>query len=243
MKNFLLSFFTLTCSLLISKPTVFQLSYSGSGSHLLNLYVAKLLNTDIHILGSNGIKPYSKYNELFQLTHNPDAPRYFRTHTSRPIHIMTDRESKLIFVLRDYKECFFHQMHNEQFSRGTENQIARFPKNMEEYFQLLQFYHDYKGKKLLVHYESLLQDPLSEIARVATFLDKDEVDIPSFVREIDQLKKTIYKLYPGTSRSRGKSATYHQDAFRKPMLMRRMETKVAEKYPKLHRLYLCRYKR
>jgi hypothetical protein len=83
---------------------IVQLSYAGSGSHLMNLYLSKLLDTNVLVIDSHTIRPLVNFNAKFGLSHNPEVPTYYRTHFIDKV----DSSAFLIVLLRDYKEFFFH---------------------------------------------------------------------------------------------------------------------------------------
>lgn len=217
---------------------LYQLCYSGSGSHLMNLYVARLLNTDVTIIRKDKVLAYDKFNHLFHLTNNPRAPKYYRTHFSQKVP--KDEKSFLLLLLRDYKECFFHEIINGMLKGSISQEFSKFPKNMNSYFENIHFFDEWEGDKLILYYEDFLFDPLPELQKLHNELGLNVKDLPALILRAKEESRNIFKLYPGRAHSRGKSTDYHMKSRSKEVAYQ-MNKKVKEHYPDLFDQYLFRY--
>ncbi len=221
-------------------PGIYQLNYSGTGSHLLNLYISQLLQTDVNIISHEYSGPYKKFNELFHLEHNPSYPTFYRTHFLTKIPKNEEAESILIVLVRDFKESFFHQVNNKQISASLKEALAKFPNNMREYFEILRFYEDWQGEKILLYYEDLLENPeiaCKSLGKIFS-LPVDQVSVACDKGK--RLKHRIFSIYPGNANSKGKDTQYHSSKHSQKVI-EEMNSKVKIRYPEISKKYLKRY--
>ena len=173
----------------------YLLSYPRSGNTWLRYCIEVLTNKrTIGYLSSDdkdsGVLPKNRTNE---------EPILIKRHETSDI-----KEGKLILIVRNYKEVIIR--HNsvktimEDYSSN----------NRVTYLKLLDFYHTYKGKKMIVYYEDLIGDLKNTIEKVLNFLGLevgfDSID--DFFSNIEEHKLKSLSIY-GESKTKGKTTIYH----------------------------------
>ena len=175
----------------------YLLSYPRSGNTWLRYCIEVLTNNrTIGYLGSDakdsGVLPKNRTNE---------KPILIKRHETSDI-----KEGNLILIVRNYKEVIIR--HNsvktimEDYSSN----------NRVTYLKLLNFYHTYKGKKMIIYYEDLIDDLKNTIDKVLNFLGL-EVSIDSiddFFSNIEEHKLKSLSIY-GESKTKGKTTIYHSN--------------------------------
>lgn len=235
---FLLSFTIFRSSNAESRfDQIIQLSSGGAGSHLLNLYIAKILDTDVNVLSSKGVKPYKRINDKFSLSHNEALPTFMRSHN--PGAIDQNEKNLLIVLVRDYKEVFFHKLSNCSEKCYKENG-RHFPSFIENYFDILSFYDNWEKDKVMVYYEDLITDPVAALTPIFEALEIIDSSLNDKIEATYRLSKEIFQIYPGSAYSRGKSLHFHSEK-RSLELIKKMDAKVAVIYPDLFEKYLTQY--
>ncbi|MBI5273686.1 MAG: hypothetical protein HY860_01365 [Chlamydiales bacterium] len=240
----LMVFFVIISCYLQGYEEINCLSFSGSGSHLFNLYIAQLLDTDINVRNKKGEYKYTRLNQYFQLSYNPNYPPFYRTHFIETIKTQNPDDILLILLLRDYKECFFHQIKNGQilFGRYKINRhISIFNETMKQYFKDLNFFHQWQGEnKIIIYYEDLITTPSIALAELAQHLQMDATQLENCIEKVNQIKNDVFKIYPGAAPSRGKDIHFHAKKHNKE-LMKVFDLVVQQSYDEFCQTYLKRY--
>ena len=131
-------------------------------------------------------------------------------------------QGKHILILRNYKECI--PRHNNVTSKltdlnlivnGIEAQHHSF--SLTYYLSLLNDYHNYKGEKLLLYYEDLInKETIKEsLIKLINFLDGDVTLIDTFLNTYEERSnecKILYKPLGGSKSPAGQSI-FHSKVF------------------------------
>lgn len=114
-----------------------------------------------------------------------DEPIIVKRHEIIPNEITVN--DKVIFLLRDYKECIWNSMGCKYDS---------FEKEYLKYIQLLEFFHNFKGDKRLFYYDDIFQN-YHFIFNLLYFLNRyDDIEkIIDFVDDIEIHKSNCFGVY------------------------------------------------
>lgn len=223
----------------------FLLTYARSGTNLTSCYLQYLTGKPIKFLfdehtflAENRLKVPLDYSKLI----------LYRTHFPKDLKKIDKQNNKLLYILRNFKESLFR--HNYQQFENPEAFLAFFKKNdpvVQEYMDGLEIYDAWEPTlRLLIHYEDLLNHPMSVISEVLAFFDEP---IPShltdaLLKEISAKTLASYDKQHknvGGSHSKGKDLLYHTR--RLPFdILRDIDAVVESNYPVLWKNYLNIYK-
>ncbi|VAW69033.1 hypothetical protein MNBD_GAMMA10-3149 [hydrothermal vent metagenome] len=115
-----------------------------------------------------------------------------------------DADQPLIVVVRNYKECIVRNRYD------LSEREFDFPQEHPVYLEPLRYYHNFKGSKLLIYYETLMQFPERIIADLASFLKLSEKVSDDFLNDYQAHFKHSLKGYPG-SQTGGKKISCHAE--------------------------------
>jgi len=128
--------------------------------------------------------------------------------------IRTNPLSKLVFIIRNYKESVVkHIMIDHAASKDSFNRIKEGLKSM--YLPPLQVYDECQMDKLFIEYENLTDDDTLRIEckRICDFFDVEKSDqiINRFMDNIEQLREQSKILYRriGPTETDGKTNIFH----------------------------------
>lgn len=144
---------------------------------------------------------------------------------------------KLIFLLRNYKECLIRQ--NKDYNTVIIGK-SKGPYNYMENIKEFDKWPD--DKKLLIYYENLLTNPKNELLKCVNFLDLNEEKLDDFMSKFDFYKQKsieVYDLKYGSA-SKGKDLLYHSK-MRKKEKMKVWDEEIEKHHPKMFEKYLKRY--
>jgi len=172
------------------------LSYPRSGNHLVRFFIELL--TEVPTYGCKGNKnDIEIYKNIFteevpfNITDFDKKDCYFKYHRPPPKNIHTN---KIILIIRNPKEVLLR--HND--FKLTINGSG-YPYDV--YFRNLEFFNNYKGKKLLLYYEDIITSKKKFINTLYEFLDVNNLEKKTYVlSNIDKLYKLSSK---GTNREWG----------------------------------------
>lgn len=161
-------------------------SYPRSGSHWIAYIIRNCFNySSIH----------NRKKTLFKEKKNPNGA-LIKCHGTIPADFSNKLE-KLILVVRNPKECIVRNLNIKEKSLTLQNFIAEVDKRRPNYAELLKFYKNFKGPKMIVYYEDALIDINKTLLRLAKFLELDKSYVAEFkknlVKHIENSKKSLKK--------------------------------------------------
>jgi hypothetical protein len=222
----------------------FLLTYARSGTNLTSCYLQYLTGKPIKFLFDENT--FLAENRL-NIPLDYSKPILYRTHYAKDMKKIDNRNNKLLYVLRNFKECILR--HNYLQIKSSEEFQNLFKKNdviVRDYMKGLEIYNDWEpSMRLLVHYEDLLTDPVSTMAQILAFFEEP---IPAHLtaaslKEINA--KTLASYHKqhknvGGSHSKGEDLLYHTRDF--PLdVLRDIDASVESNYPVLWTNYLKKY--
>jgi hypothetical protein len=170
-------------------------------------------------------------------THGPAIA--YKSHWYEPW--MGDRFGRLIFLVRNYKECMVRQ-----FGPNVQDILASMsgdgsPEGTRlDYLHLLQSYDAWPKEKMLVYYESLVTNPLPEIIRMTSFLGVAGPAVAEFLNHLDQHQARSVRCYSPGSMTGGQGTSFHA-ARLTPAERTRLDGQMQARRPDLFERYLRRY--
>ncbi len=167
------------------------LSYPRSGNHLCRFFIE--LISEIPTYGcKRNIKDIEIHRNIFDehvpfnIPDNVDnTDSYFKYHSPPPNHINVQN---LILIVRNPKEVLLRHSH----SKLSFNIF-------ESYFENIEFYNNYNGKKLLLFYEDIITNKNEFINILYNFLDINNPEKKNYVLS------NIDKLYDLSSKGKNRS--------------------------------------
>ena len=177
---------------------------------------------------------------------------------SRKLKLNDNNLPPMIFVLRDYKDCVYRQAITHGRSRYSnknlsEKDILTLYKSglysqiqQGGYIPTLKYFHNYKGKKMLIKYEDLMDDE-SGIQKVLQnlniFLEVENNDnIIKFLDKIDihtQNSINNYQRY-FVSNTKGKNKDFYKNIVSEE-IFKKIDKMVKNSHPTLFEKYLDSY--
>jgi hypothetical protein len=117
----------------------------------------------------------------------------------------------VIFLLRDYQECIWNSMNCKW---------EKFKPEFVKYWNLLKFYNDFRGHKILVKYDDLIKNPKTYISILLIFLGFDpfelifneDNDFNKFLVDYDTHREKCFSIYKNSINTRnGESLTFTKE--------------------------------
>jgi hypothetical protein len=164
------------------------LSYPRSGNHLVRFFIELLTETP-----TMGCKENKNDTPIYQNTFPVPIPfcigRYDTSDVYHKYHTPPPEATELLFILRNPKEVLLrHSMY--QYNQEL----------YDSYFELIQYYDAFQGKKILFYYEDILTNKKEFIEQLSVFIHAKESKKQFVLQNIDRL----YELSKqGTGRSWG----------------------------------------
>ena len=156
------------------------MSYPRSGNHLLRFFIELL--TEIPTYGCKGNSNDKEiYKNVFPekvpfniSKHFDKKDCYFKYHSTPPKNI---RPNKIILIIRNPKEVLLRH-----------NNYKLNINSYETYFKNIDFYNNYKGKKLLLYYEDIITNKKKFINTLYEFLAVNNLEKKNYILlHIDKL--------------------------------------------------------
>lgn len=172
-------------------------------------------------------------------------PIMFKSHRYTGTNVGIEAPSKMIALVRDYKECIpRHFKEQSKFKNlfdmfvaetvGTKNETGA------DYISILQAYEERKGPKYLLHYEDLILKPKETIKNLAKFLELENKYLDEVLNNYEKHRGMGLKSYHARSFTKGNDIKFHQKSIDKNTLQK-MTTYLRQTYPQLFKTYLRRY--
>jgi hypothetical protein len=209
----------------------YLLSYPRSGNTWMRYCLESLSNE--RTVGYIG--PHCEF-ESGVLEKNRNESDYFLIKRHRAEEIPNTHENKLVFLVRSFEDVLIR--HNE----GKKITIIENTNGTSiRYIDLVKFYDNFIGEKILVYYEDFMIDPRKEVERVLDFLNldvnKDKID--DYFLNIDDHKSKSIGIY-GASTTKGNLNIRHSS------ILSEKERKngrdfLIRNYSSIYNKYLSRY--
>ena len=172
----------------------------------------------------------------------------WRTHETRFIRNLDPNTSRLLLVIRNYKECITKAyLQGINFTPSqVRNCIVNGEAEFNHYIDNLNYYNSWPNDetKLIIYYEDLISQPRVEICKILDFFGEQDADVDGFFANYDYWSKRIldsYKKQHGAQHSSGgNKAIYHSKDF--PIsILQEIDRSIQVHYPVLWEKYLNRY--
>jgi hypothetical protein len=219
-----------------SFPLNYLVSIPRSGSTWIRYFVECLTQRNtIGYVGSSQIEsgiftnliPMVHMNKITETT-DENVPILIKRHDKYGIE--RNDSARVIFAMRDYKECLLRD------SANLEELLAK----LRSYGDILDFYDKFDGDKMLVKYESMIENQGEIIESVLRFLNKfDEKKLENFLRDIESHKTNCLDIY-GESKTMGKTKKHHQLKFNNSIIDY-CDNYMKDNHPNLWNKYLKTY--
>jgi len=144
--------------------------------------------------------------------------------------------TKLILLLRNYKECIMRQNNNYEDSILPKQKRFNYMEN------IIEFETWPKENGLVVYYEDLIVNPKTVLKQCIDFLKLNGDGIDEFIDKHDHYKQKSIEVYDKLmgSSSKGKDLSFHSDKKSKEFL-KQWDNKIKEKHLDMFNKYLIRY--
>ena len=110
---------------------------------------------------------------------------------------------KVVFLLRDYKECIWNSM---------DCKWEKFESEFVKYWNLIKFFDNFEGEKLLLHYEDLSE---YWIHVLLDFLKVDDSGVTNFFENIEHHREISFSIYNNTINTKnGEIPTFTDEELR-----------------------------
>ena len=227
---------------LISREVI--LTYPKSGT---NLTICT-----IQILTRRPVEYYTQaMTNRLQLELDRTKTPLWRSHEAKYIRNLDPNTSKLLLVIRNYKECIVRkvlQMDDPSFTPSKlRNCVVNNEADFRQYMDNLSYYNAWPNDetKLIIYYEDLISQPRVEISKILDFFGEQDADVDGFFADYDTWMQKImnsYKKQHGTQYSSGgNKEIYHSKNF--PVsILQEIDQSIENRYPELWEKYLNRYR-
>jgi len=196
-------------------------------------------------------EPFVVPDETFYGTHHIDKSKSPILHTHYPYHHLNayvHKGHKLILIIRNHKEYLLRRAKEKTKDKDEIIKKITTPFLVHQYMQYFKFYEAWEDdKRLLIHYEDLVNDFETVIKKVLDFIGEDDARLDRFVANIDYHKDKVMKIYnriyrkDGGAISGGKDVLFHSKDIPLPIL-HQIDSLIEKKYPHYWNAYLKRYK-
>lgn len=233
----------------------FNQSSQAESKEILLAYQRSGTNLTIGILQILARKPVNTFNPLdevnrLKLDLDHTKPPLWRTHTLEPLGNIDPYQSKLLILLRNYKECIVRNQKQELKQNIDPIHLRDIIVNGENdflnYINNLNYFDKWENEqtKLIIYYEDLIKHPEVEIPKLLAFFNEDEVNFEGFISDYDFWKEKIMGSYQNQHgleySSGGDKEIFHSKEF--PVgILREIDTHIKQQYPRLWERYLSRY--
>jgi hypothetical protein len=124
-----------------------------------------------------------------------------KTHGQNKEFCEENYHDKLIFMIRNYKECIPRQTKDYSFGEKFKSQLLNYKTNSDEhhfdYISVLEYYDKYEKDKIIIYYEDFISNTTTELLKVIKFIvgDIDEIKINQYIENIELHKKNSSDRY------------------------------------------------
>lgn len=155
---------------------------------------------------------------------------------------------KVVLLVRDYRECVLRH-HRDIWHAYPDPTTLLTDEGLEQpplwYIRNLQTFDKFQGNKLLLYYEDLVQQPMSTLSQLASFLALDPERTKAFLQDIKTHEAASVQVYKGgghrSESSFSKDLKYHAKTKLTPDQMKEFDEFYFSRYPEIANKYLTRY--
>ena len=155
---------------------------------------------------------------------------------------------KVVLLVRDYRECILRH-HRDIWSAYPDPTTLLMDEGLEQpplwYIRNLQAFNRFQGDKLLLYYEDLVQEPLSTLSQLASFLALDPSRTAAFLQNIKTHESASVQAYNrGGHKSESwysKDLSHHAKTKLTREQVREFDEFYFSRYPEIANKYLVRY--
>ena len=166
----------------------YLVSYNRSG----NTWVRYILEYLTHqpTWGHEKFSISERMGQKSTITLTSDEPIVIKRHEIIPDEITEN--DKVVFLLRDYHECIWNSMNCKW---------EKFEPEFIKYLNLVKFFHEFKGKKIIIRYEDLIKNPKTWISTILIFLGLDPFEVifgdefNNFLDDYDKHRESCFSIY------------------------------------------------
>ena len=165
-------------------------------------------------------------------------PIFVRTHSPKGIK---DVSGKLVFLIRNYKEVIIRH-HNLKQEKNPKKLIKNNLIGLEQgsnYMDLISFFDNYNGEKLIIYYEDLIENPTETISILADFVCAEKKFLSELLSNLEEHKKNSLSVYK-KSETQGKRKTSHSSIL-SHQNKENLDLFVRDNNAELYEKYLIRY--
>lgn len=196
-----------------SEKQYFFLTFPRSGTNLTSCYIQA--TTGIPIWFLNQVSSRAISNNRLGIKLDYSKKPLFRTHTTEKLQGLNTNGNKLLFVLRNYRECIHRRVTTYDTNESFKNLFLSNEEVVQQYIENLTAYDAWDPlNRLMIFYEDLISNPVKEVAKILTFLEEPFPDFldEGFLAAVS--KKTLESYHQqhigtGGSHSKGKDPDYH----------------------------------
>ncbi len=141
-----------------------------------------------------------------------------------------ESRDSLVVLVRNYRECIIRNNICNDYSAAVES-----------YTHIIDSYHKWSGRKLLVYYEDLILHPIQSFEKISKFLELDEAKSKLFYKELPAHKQRSIVLYLPGSVTQGAPNKLHFHSNRIKSSARQISALINQQ-PKELLFYIERYK-
>lgn len=222
----------------ILPPDTYFLSYPRSGKNLTTSYLQALTDKPIR-----GFPPTLKLDET-ELDLNVN---YFKQPIMcmHSIEHLLNKNNKLLLIVRNYKECLLRHLTESLTLQSVLPLFLQNEKDVLSYVSNLISYDTWNPeKRLMIYYEDLIADPITEMTKVLDFLEEpiNENFNESYLKEVFKESVIAYDHRyetSGGSHTKGKNMTQHSDPL--PLFVKqKIDQHMKTTFPRIWH-YISRY--
>ncbi len=184
------------------------------------------------------------FNFLF-LDLDASKPPIYAVHTPEYLDKLCPKKNNLIMVVRDYREALLRSAKYNQEGALNFEQIDR--DRINTYLNLLVYYENWPGRKLIYRYEDLVLRPWVCMKKILKFLGEPIDRLGEYQANIDDLRARAVIGYHAKNENKGGSISNGKDIHHHarncdPKLVRILDKSVKTlASPLIWKKYLARY--
>jgi len=220
----------------------FLLTFPRSGTNLISCYLQALTGKPIHWIKQNDRRTS---DNRIHVPINYSKLVLWRDHGKHDLLIFNKNQNKLLFVLRNYKECISRHMASKEAITPEQLELAFLMKSdlVLQYINNIKMYDNWDPEnRLLINYEDLISNPVSEMRKVLEFFDEPVRSHrlnSEFLAAASKRALRSYQAQHG-SHSKGKDTLYHSKKLPNEVLLS-VDSEIEASWPDLWEKYLMRY--
>ena len=208
------------------------LSIPRSGNHIIRTLIEYF--TELPTAGLIGVENdgpiYTRSKINFEIK-NKNKFIYYKQHDlilNEKHYVNTDDEvNELIFLIRNPLEIFIRE---DNFNNNNKEVIPYKSQFKEVYFNNIDFYEKFEGKKLLLYYEDIIQDKKEIINKVYHFLGiNNQEKLNNVLDNINTIYEETLRLSSTTNGAISSDINYYSKKFKDTIYYKNNKSYINEK--------------